>query len=148
MNEKTRAFKILLVEDNPGDVRLIIEAFKVSKILVDLDVVRDGVEALKYLQKQGKYKDVLEPDLIFLDLNLPRMDGHETLEQIKSDKNFMDIPVVILTTSDTEEDITRAYASHANAYVTKPVDLYQFNKIVQELEAFWFTIVSLPIHES
>ena len=136
--------KILLVEDNPADVRLTKEAFKESKIYEDLYVVKDGVEAIAFLRQQGEYKDVPRPDLILLDLNLPKKDGREVLEDIKKDPILRRIPVVILTTSKAHEDIIRTYDLHANCYVTKPVDLDEFIKVARTIEDFWLTIVKLP----
>ena len=135
---------ILLVEDNPGDVRLTKEAFKEGKLKNNLHVVKDGVEAMAFLQKEGKYTSASCPDLILLDLNLPKKDGREVLKEIKADENLRRIPVVILTTSKAEEDILKTYDLHANCYITKPVDMEQFIKIVKYIEEFWFTIVILP----
>jgi len=139
-----RVIEILLVEDNPGDVRLIIEAFKEGKILCNLSVVGDGVEALQYLNREEKYENSPRPDIIMLDLNLPRKDGRQVLEEIKSDERFKRIPVMVLTTSSAEEDILRSYNLHANCYITKPVDLDQFMNLVKSIENFWLTIVRLP----
>ena len=139
-----RVIEILLVEDNPGDVRLIIEAFKEGKILCNLSVVGDGVEALQYLNREEKYENSPRPDIIMLDLNLPRKDGRQVLEEIKSDERFKRIPVMVLTTSSAEEDILRSYNLHANCYITKPVDLDQFMSLVKSIENFWLTIVRLP----
>jgi chemotaxis family two-component system response regulator Rcp1 len=138
------AAKILLVEDNPGDVRLTMEALKEGKILNEVSVVSDGVEALAYLRHERGYADAAKPDLILLDLNLPKKDGREVLEEIKNDDDLKTIPVVVLTTSAAERDILRAYNLHANCYITKPVDLDQFIKVVQVIEDFWLTIVKLP----
>jgi len=138
------AVEILLVEDNPGDVRLTIEALKESKILNNLNVVDDGIEALAYLNKEGKYKDRPHPDLIILDLNLPRKDGREVLAEIKEHKDFKRIPIVILTISEAEEDILKTYQLHANCFITKPVDINQFIKVVKSVGNFWFSIVKLP----
>jgi len=135
---------ILLVEDNPGDVRLTREALKEGKIHNRLSVVGDGVEALRFLRREGQYADAFRPDVIFLDLNLPKMDGREVLEQIKQDPILRTIPVVVLTSSHAEMDVARAYDLHANCYVTKPVDLDQFIKVVRSIEDFWFSIVKLP----
>lgn len=143
-NEAARPVHILLVEDSPGDARLTLEVLKQSKLHVNLAVVKDGVEGLDYLCRQGAYADASRPDLILLDLNLPRLDGRELLARIKTNAELCDIPVVILTTSKAEEDILRAYALHANCYVTKPVDLDQFVRVVEAIEDFWFTIVKLP----
>ena len=136
--------EILLVEDNPGDVRLTREALRDGKIYNNLYVVRDGVEAMAFLRKTGEYTSAPRPDLILLDLNLPRKDGHEVLAEVKSDENLRRIPVVILTTSQAEEDIIKTYDLHVNCYITKPVDLDQFVKIVKSIEEFWLTIVRLP----
>lgn len=136
--------KILLVEDNPGDVRLIKEALKEGKIHVDMDAVQDGVEALAYLRQKGKYVKAPRPGLILLDLNLPKKDGREVLAEIKTDEDLKRIPVIILTISKDEEDIMKSYNLHANCYITKPVDLKQFMKVVQSIEDFWLTIVKLP----
>ena len=139
-----RPIDILLVEDNPGDVRLTKEAFKEGKLKNNLHVVKDGVEAMAFLQKEGKYASASCPDLILLDLNLPKKDGREVLKEIKADENLRRIPVVILTTSKSEEDILKTYDLHANCFITKPVDMEQFIKIVKYIEEFWFTIVKLP----
>ena len=141
---RVRPIEILLVEDNLADVRLTQEVLKESKVLNKLSVVFDGVEAMAFLRKEGEYADVPRPDLILLDLNMPRKDGREVLAEIKSDENLQRIPVVILTTSKAEEDILKVYSHHANCYVTKPVDLYQFINIVKLIESFWLTIVELP----
>ena len=138
---------ILLVEDNAGDVRLTQEVLKGSKVHNNLMVANNGQEALNCLHKVGKYQGVPRPDLILLDLNLPVMDGREVLEKIKDDTDFKRIPVVILTTSKAEEDIIKTYNLHANCYVTKPVDLEQFVKVVKSLEDFWLAIVKLPNHK-
>lgn len=140
----TRAIEILLVEDNPGDARLTLEAFKEGKVLNNLTVMKDGVEALEYLRRQGPYTNSPRPDLILLDLNLPRKDGREVLEVIKADEGLRRIPVVVLTTSAAEEDIARAYSRHANCYITKPVDLDQFLRVVHSIESFWLSLVKLP----
>jgi len=140
----TRPIEILLVEDNPGDARLTLEAFKEGKVLNNLTVMKDGVEALEYLHRQGSYANSPQPDLILLDLNLPRKDGREVLEVIKADERLKKIPVVVLTTSAAEEDIARAYSRHANCYITKPVDLDQFLRVVHSIESFWLTLVKLP----
>ncbi|HKJ22797.1 MAG TPA: response regulator [Gammaproteobacteria bacterium] len=135
---------ILLVEDNPGDVVLTREALSDAKVRNELNVVGDGVEALQYLRRQGQYSDATRPDLILLDLNLPRKDGREVLSEIKQDPDLKRIPVVVLTTSKAEEDILRSYNLHANCYVTKPVDLNQFLTIVKTIEDFWLTVVKFP----
>ncbi len=143
-NERGSAVKILLVEDNPGDVRLTQEALKESKMLNELYVAEDGVEALEFLNREGKYSDAPHPDLILLDLNLPKKDGRELLEEIKADEKLMRIPVVVLTTSKAQEDIYRMYEQHANCYITKPIDLDQFIEVVKSIDNFWLTIVKLP----
>lgn len=135
---------ILLVEDNPGDARLAREALKDSKMKNNLYIVGDGVEGWDFLNRTEKYADVPRPDLILLDLNMPRKDGRELLGDIKSDDRFKRIPVVILTMSSAEEDILKSYNLHANCFITKPIDLDQFIKVVQSIEDFWFTIVRLP----
>jgi two-component system, chemotaxis family, response regulator Rcp1 len=136
--------EILLVEDNPGDARLTLEAFKEAKLINNLTVMGDGVEALAYLRQQGPYANSVLPDLILLDLNLPKKDGREVLAEIKADERLMKTPVVVLTTSAAEEDIARAYSQHANCYITKPVDLDQFLRVVQCIESFWVSLVKLP----
>jgi chemotaxis family two-component system response regulator Rcp1 len=139
-----RAIEILLVEDNVGDVRLTTEALKENKVCNNLSVVGDGVEAMQFLRQQGKYAAAPHPDLILLDLNLPRKDGREVLAEIKSDGQLRRIPVVILTTSKAEEDVIRTYDLHANCYVTKPVGFEEFASVVRSIEDFWLTIVMLP----
>jgi len=139
-----RPVEILLVEDNPGDVRLTVEAFIEGKVRNNLSVVADGVEALAFLRREGKYADAARPDLILLDLNLPKKDGREVLAEIKEDPNLRRIPVVVLTTSQEEKDILQAYDLRTNAYITKPVDLDQFLTVVRSIEDFWLTIVKLP----
>ncbi len=136
--------EILLVEDNPGDVRLTLEAFKEGKILNRLSVVGDGVEAMAFLRREGNYSNVPRPDLILLDLNMPRKDGREVLAEIKKDPELRRIPVIILTTSQAEQDILKSYDLHANCYITKPVDLDQFNTVVKNIQDFWLTVVKLP----
>jgi two-component system, chemotaxis family, response regulator Rcp1 len=135
---------ILLVEDSEADVRLTREALKDSKLKISLEVVNDGVEAIMFLRGEGKYNNSTKPDLILLDLNLPRKNGKEVLEEIKQDNDLKRIPVVILTISKNEEDILKAYNLRANCYITKPVDLEQFMIVVKSIEDFWFTIVKLP----
>lgn len=144
MEKQVRPIDILLVEDNPGDARLAKEALKESKILTNLYIVEDGVKAMEFLYQKGKYENVPQPQLILLDLNLPRMDGREVLKEIKSDDRFKRIPVVILTMSSAEEDILKTYNLHANCFITKPIDLDQFIKVVHSIEEFWLTIVKLP----
>lgn len=139
-----RPIEILMVEDNPGDVRLTEEALADSKVKNVLHVVRDGVEAMDFLFKRGKFKNEVRPDLILLDLNLPRKDGREVLSEIKNDEDLRTIPVVILTISKAEEDVLKAYSLHANCYITKPVNLACFIEVVKAIEDFWFTIVKLP----
>lgn len=136
--------EILIVEDNPGDVRLMQEAMRDSKVLNQIHVVEDGVAAMAYLHRDGEYADVPCPDLIMLDLNLPMKDGREVLVEIKEDTELRRIPVVILTTSGAEDDILRTYNHHANCYITKPIDLQQFINVVRAIENFWLTIVKLP----
>jgi chemotaxis family two-component system response regulator Rcp1 len=139
-------FEILLVEDSPGDVRLTREALKDAKMHIHLHVASDGIEAMAFLKREGKYADVRRPDLILLDLNLPRKDGREVLEEIKESPSLKSIPVVILTTSASDEDVLRSYQLHANCYITKPVDLDGFLKVVKSIDNFWLAIVKLP-HE-
>ncbi|MGB6064686.1 MAG: response regulator [Desulfomonilaceae bacterium] len=138
------AIEILLVEDNPGDVRLTREALKDGKIVNNLHVAEDGVEALTFLRREGKYHDAIRPELILLDLNLPKKDGRQVLAEIKADATLRRIPVVILTSSEAEQDIVRSYNLHANCYVTKPVDLDQFISVVKSIEYFWLSVVKLP----
>jgi len=144
MKYSANVVDILLVEDNPGDVRLTEEALKESKIAVNMRVASDGIMALAMLHREGEYADQPTPDLILLDLNMPRMDGREVLRQIKSDEQLKHIPVVILTTSEAEKDIVQAYGLHANCYITKPVELDEFIEIVKSIEGFWLTVVKLP----
>jgi CheY-like chemotaxis protein len=136
--------QILLVEDDPGDVLITREAFAENKVRNTLDVVSDGEAAMAYLRRQGDFAAAPRPDLVLLDLNLPRRDGHEVLAEIKSDPDLARIPVVILTTSDAEEDILRSYNLHANAYVTKPVDFERFLTVVKQIDEFFVTVVRLP----
>lgn len=142
--DPTKAINILLVEDNPGDVRLTQEVLKEGKICNTLNIAPDGEEAVAYLKKTGKYKDAHRPDIILLDLNLPKKDGRQVLAEVKADPDLKLIPVVVLTTSAAEQDILNMYANHANAYITKPVDLDQFINVVRSIENFWLTIVKLP----
>ncbi|MGH8726167.1 MAG: response regulator [Burkholderiales bacterium] len=144
MVEKNGPIEILLVEDNPGDVRLTREALKEGKVYSNLHTVKDGVEAMDFLHHRGKYQDVPRPDIILLDLNLPKKDGREVLQEIKTDDRFKRIPVVVLTTSKAEEDVLRTYNLHANCYVTKPVDLEKFMVVVKTIDVFWLTVVTLP----
>ena len=140
----SRAIEILLVEDNPGDARLTIEAFKEGRVTNSLTVINDGADALAYLRREGKYSAAKLPDLVLLDLNLPKMDGREVLAEVKSDERLRNIPVIVLTTSSAPEDVKRAYGNHANCYITKPVDLDQFLRVVQSIESFWLSLVKLP----
>jgi len=136
--------EVLLVEDNPADVRLTREALKEEKFYSNLHVVSDGVEAMAFLRREGEYANAPRPDLILLDLNLPRKDGRQVLEEIKADPDLKVIPVVVLTISKAEEDILRSYQLHANCFISKPVDLGQFLKVAQSIQEFWLTIVKLP----
>jgi len=142
--ERSAPIEILLVEDNLGDMRLTQEALKEGKVYNNLHWAKDGVEAIEFLNRRGKYESAPRPDIILLDLNLPRKDGREVLEEIKSDEKLKQIPVVVLTTSKAEEDVARSYALHANCYVTKPVDLEKFIVVVQSIDRFWLTVVTLP----
>jgi chemotaxis family two-component system response regulator Rcp1 len=139
-----RPVEILLVEDNPGDERLTREALKEGKVYNNFHWVKDGVEAMEFLRRKGKYAGAPRPDIILLDLNLPKMDGREVLQAIKTDGDLKRIPVVVLTTSKAEEDVLRTYSLHANCYVTKPVDLEKFIVVVKSIDAFWLTVVTLP----
>jgi len=136
--------EILLVEDNPGDVRLTREALREGKVYSNLHWAKDGVEALEFLRRQGAHRDAPRPDIILLDLNLPKKDGREVLSDIKNDDALKHIPVVVLTTSKAEEDVLRSYELHANCYVTKPVDLDKFIVVVKSIDRFWLTVVTLP----
>ena len=140
----TEPIEILLVEDNPGDARLAAEALKENKVRNNLYHVKDSVEAMRFLRRQAEYADAPLPDLVLLDLNLPRKDGHEVLKEMKGDAKLRLIPVVVLTTSAAERDLIKSYNLHANAYVVKPIDLERFIEVVQSIEVFWFTIVKLP----
>jgi two-component system, chemotaxis family, response regulator Rcp1 len=135
---------VLLIDDNPGDVRLTQEVFKDSKISNNLSVVMDGMDVMEYLRREGRFAQAVRPDLILLDLNLPRKNGREVLAEIKADANLRRIPVLVLTVSQAEEDVIKAYDLHANCYVTKPLNLDQFMTVVRSIEDFWFTIVKLP----
>ena len=139
-----RPVEILLAEDNPGDVRLTIEALRQNKVRNKIHLAKDGVEAMAFLRREGDYAAVPRPDLILLDLNMPRKGGLEVLAEIKADPDLRRTPVVILTTSDAEQDIVRSYDLHANCYITKPVDLEQFIAVVRQIEGFWLEIVRLP----
>ena len=142
--ERVEPIDILLVEDNLGDVRLTSEALRSSKIANLLHVVNDGDEALAYLQKTGRFATASTPHLIILDLNLPRTDGREVLEQVKTDKNLKHIPVVVMTSSEAEEDVLASYSLYANCYVTKPISMDSFKKVVSTIDDFWFSVVRLP----
>jgi len=144
MVERNGPIEILLVEDNPGDVRLTKEALKEGKVYSNLHTVKDGVEAMEFLRRGGKHQGAPRPDIILLDLNLPKKDGREVLQDIKNDAELKRIPVVVLTTSKAEEDVLRTYNLHANCYVTKPVDLEKFIVVVKSIDAFWLTVVTLP----
>jgi CheY-like chemotaxis protein len=146
MEENMRLIEILLVEDNPGDARLAKEALKDAKVRNNLHWVEDGVEAIAFLRREGKYADAPRPDVILLDLNLPKKDGREVLAEVKEDGDLRRIPVVILTVSDAEEDIIKTYNLHANCYIRKPLDLDRFIEVVKAIEEFWLTIVRLPTH--
>jgi two-component system, chemotaxis family, response regulator Rcp1 len=135
---------LLLVEDNPGDVRLITEALRINKLPINLHVVRNGVDAMLFLRREGQYVDPPRPDLIVLDLNLPRKDGREVLAEIKADPDLQRIPVIILTSSQAEEDILKVYSLNGNCYVTKPMEFDHFMRVVKAIEVFWLTIVKLP----
>jgi CheY-like chemotaxis protein len=142
--QKNRPVEILLIEDNEADVRLTREGIKEAKINNNLSVVRDGEEAMDYLHKRNGFEDVPRPDLVLLDLNLPKKDGREVLEEIKSSEELRRLPVVVLTTSEAEKDIVKSYELHANCYVTKPLGLDQFVEVIKAIEDFWFSIVKLP----
>jgi len=144
MRKNIQAVNILLVEDNPGDVRLTQEALKEGRFQYDLNIVTDGEEALEYLLKRGKYTQASTPDIIFLDLNLPRKDGREVLGEIKTHDSIKHIPVVVLTTSEAGPDVIHSYQLHANCYITKPVDINRFIEVIRGIENFWFNIVTLP----
>lgn len=144
MVKKSRPVNILLIEDNPGDVRLTKEAFEQVVIAHQLDVVMDGVEAIKFLKKEDNYEHEKTPDLILLDFNLPKKDGREVLQEIKADNRFLHIPVIVLTTSQADSDILKSYNLHANCYVNKPVDYDQFHQVIKRIEEFWMDTVILP----
>ncbi len=139
-----RPIEILLVEDSPSDTELTVEALEEGKIYNHLSIVEDGVQALEFLRRQGAYADAPRPDLILLDLNLPRKDGREVLAELKSDPDLKLIPVVVLTTSRADEDVLKAYSLHANCYILKPVDFKQFVEVVKHIENFWLSVVKLP----
>ncbi len=142
--EHVESIEVLLVEDDPGDVVLIQEAFEDNKVRNRLHCVSDGVDALRFLRRQDEFADAPRPDLILLDLNLPRKDGREVLAEVKTDEQLQQIPVVVLTTSKLEEDVLRSYKLHANAYVTKPVDFDRFIEVVRQIDEFFVTVVKLP----
>ncbi len=144
MNDNVAPIQILLVEDNPGDARLASEALKDGRVSNNLYHVADGVEAMAFMRREGEYASAPRPDLILLDLNLPRKDGREVLSEIKEDPELRLVPVVVMTTSAAERDLIKSYDLHANAYVVKPMDLDQFIEVVQAIENFWFTVVKLP----
>jgi two-component system, chemotaxis family, response regulator Rcp1 len=143
-NLVNESIDILIVEDNPGDARLIREALNESEVYNNLYIVSDGVEAMGFLRNEGRFSDAPQPDLIILDLNLPRKDGREVLAEIKSDEKLMQIPVVIMTISQAEEDILNTYKLHANCYISKPIDLNEFIRVIKSIEEFWFSVVKLP----
>ena len=144
MLNENRPVEILLVEDNPGDERLTREALKEGKVYSNLHWVKDGVDAMEFLRRQGRHASAPRPDIVLLDLNLPKKDGREVLQDIKNDPELKRIPVVVLTTSKAEEDVLRTYNLHANCYVTKPVDLEKFIVVVKSIDVFWLTVVTLP----
>jgi len=139
-----RPIEILLVEDSPSDTDLTVEALAAAKVTNRLSIVEDGVQAMEFLHREGQYAQAPRPDLILLDLNLPRKDGREVLAEVRSDEKLTAIPVVVLTTSQAEQDVLRAYALHANCYITKPVDFQQFLKVIEAIEGFWLSVVKLP----
>ncbi|HEV7751770.1 MAG TPA: response regulator [Baekduia sp.] len=136
--------EVLLVEDDPGDIVLIQEAFEFNKVHNNLNIVHDGEQAIAFLRREGEYAEATRPDLVLLDLNLPRKDGREVLQEVKSDEDLRTIPIVVLTTSEAEEDVLRSYQLHANAYVTKPVDFDRFVSIVRQIDEFFVSVVRLP----
>ena len=144
MGREGRPVEILLVEDNPGDERLTREALKEGKVYNNFHWVKDGVEAMEFLRRQGKYQDAPRPDIVLLDLNLPKKDGREVLEEIKTDEELKRIPVVVLTTSKAEEDVLRTYNLHANCYITKPLDLDEYFDVVGSIKSFWLANARLP----
>jgi CheY-like chemotaxis protein len=144
LSQPARQIEVLLVEDDPGDVLMTREALEAHKVTNKLHVVQDGADAMSFLRREGDYASVPRPDLVLLDLNLPRMDGREVLQAIKSDPKLANIPVVVLTTSEAEEDVLRSYSLHANAYVTKPVDFERFIDVVRQIDDFFVTVVRLP----
>jgi CheY-like chemotaxis protein len=142
-----RPIEILLVEDSPSDTDLTVEALAAAKVTNRLSIVEDGVQAMEFLHRQGQYAQAPRPDLILLDLNLPRKDGREVLAEIRSDQKLTSIPVVVLTTSQAEQDVLRAYTLHANCYITKPVDFQQFLEVIEAIEGFWLSVVKLPMEK-
>jgi len=144
LTEEVRPAQVLLVEDSVDDVELTLEALKDSKVRMDVHVVFDGMAAMNFLRREGEYADKPRPDLVLLDLNLPLMDGREVLKEIRNDPDLTDLPVVVLTTSQSEEDICKAYKLHANCYISKPVDFIRFSEIIKQIEGFWFQLVRLP----
>lgn len=144
ISEGIMPITILIVEDNRADIRLVEEVLKKGKMVVNMYSALDGIEAMEYLRKEGKYKGAIRPDLILLDLNMPRKDGREVLEEVKADDNLRTIPIIVMTISKAEEDILRSYNLHANAYIIKPIELNQFINSVRSIEDFWLTIVKLP----
>ena len=142
--DEMKPAQVLLIEDNEDDVELTLEALKDSKIRINVHVISDGISAMKFLRRQDGYEDKPRPDLVLLDLNLPLMDGREVLKEIREDINLTDLPVVVLTTSQNEEDILKVYKLHANCYISKPVDFIKFSEIVRQIEGFWFQLVKLP----
>jgi len=143
----TDKVNVLVVEDSPGDARLIAEAFKETKIKTSVQVVRDGVDAMRFLRQNGAYVDAIRPDLILLDLNLPRKDGREVLSEIKHDDHLKQIPVLVLTTSNHPQDIKYSYENHANSYIVKPMDMDSFFQVIKNLEEFWFRVAKLPTYK-
>ena len=143
-NQLTKPIEVLLVEDNAGDIRLTKEAFEEGKVRLNLSVVRNGVEAMAFLRKEGDFAGTARPDLVLLDLNLPKKDGREVLKDMKNDPQLLRIPVVVLTTSESDEDVLGTYGLHANCYITKPVDMDQFIKVVKLIEEFWFVVAKIP----
>ena len=145
IGEGGRSIEILLVEDNPGDVRLTLEAMREAKVRNRMHVVEDGVEAMEFVRRAGRFGEAPRPDLVLLDLNLPKMDGRSVLAELKADPDLRRIPVVVLTTSRSEEDVLRAYDLHANCYVTKPVSFEQFMHVIRQIDEFWIKVVTLPV---
>ena len=141
----SRSVDILMVEDNPADVELAIEALHGAQIQSNIHIVEDGVRALEYLRRNGEYRDATRPSLILLDLNLPRKDGREVLAELKNDDDLKSIPVVVLTTSDADEDVLKSYDLHCNCYVTKPYDFEEFVGVIKAIESFWLSVVKLPV---